>query len=159
MEICENTDPATPYEAKFSLPYTVALAALGRSVDLAAFAPDGLHDPALRAMMGRVEVAIDPEAEAVFPALRAAEVAVTTRDGQVHRYRQPTRRGDPDFPMSDEDIDAKFHLLADPVIGAEAAGGIAGALWRVDELANVAGIPCDALGGGARSGCEVARNA
>jgi 2-methylcitrate dehydratase PrpD len=141
VEICENTDPATPYEAKFSLPYCVALAALNRPVDLAAFAPAGLHEPELRRMMARVAVACDPEAEAVFPALRAAGVAVTTRDGQTHRYRQPTRRGDPDFPMSDADIEAKFHMLADPVIGSRAATTLCGALWRVEALESVAGIP------------------
>jgi 2-methylcitrate dehydratase PrpD len=141
VEICENTDPSTPYEAKFSLPYCVALAALKRSVDLAAFAPERLLDPELRAMMARVEVAVDAQAEAAFPAMRAAEVAVTIRGGQVVRYRQPTRRGDPDFPMSDADIGAKFHMLADPVIGAAAADETAGALWRVETLNRVAMIP------------------
>jgi 2-methylcitrate dehydratase PrpD len=140
VEICENSDPATPYEAKFSLPYCVALAALGRPVDLAAFAPEALHEAEMRAMMGRIEVAVDDEAEAAFPALRAARVAVTTRDGRLRSHRQPTRRGDPDFPLSDAEIGAKFHLLADPVIGVEAAAEIAGALWRADELDSVARI-------------------
>jgi len=141
VEICENTDPATPYEAKFSLPYCVALAALNRPVTLAAFAPEGLHDPDLRAMMGRIEVTLDGQAEAAFPAMRAARVAVTTRDGQMRSHRQPTRRGDPDLPLSDEEIGAKFHMLSDPVIGAAAAAEIAGALWRIDGLESVARIP------------------
>jgi len=140
VEICENADPTTPYEAKFSLPYCVALAVVGRPVDLAAFAPEALHDPALRAMMRRVKVALDGDAEAAFPALRAARVSVTTRDGRVRSHRQPTRRGDPDFPLSDGEIEAKFHMLADPVIGAAAATEIAGALWRADTLESVAGI-------------------
>ena len=141
VDICENTRPTTPYEAKFSLPYCVALAALNRPVDLAAFAREGLHDPELRAMMGCVEVALDARAEAAFPALRAARVTVTMRDGQVRSHRQPTRRGDPDLPLSDEEIGAKFHMLADPVIGAAAAAAIAGVLWHIDELESVARIP------------------
>ncbi|TFG86986.1 MAG: hypothetical protein E4H18_03860, partial [Hyphomicrobiales bacterium] len=95
----------------------------------------------VRAMMGRVELALDPAAEAAFPAMRAAEVAITTRSGQVHRYRQPTRRGDPDFPMSDADIDAKFRMLASPVIGGDATAALSAVLWRVDELESVALIP------------------
>jgi 2-methylcitrate dehydratase PrpD len=141
VEICGNADPATPYEAKFSLPYTVALAALGRPVDLAAFAPEGLHDPELRAMMARVAVSVDAGAEAAFPALRAAEVAITTRDGTVRRFRQPTRRGDPDFPMSDADLGAKFRMLAVPVIGAAAAGETEAALWKAETLERVGMIP------------------
>jgi 2-methylcitrate dehydratase PrpD len=140
VEICGNTDPTTPYEAKFSLPYTVALAALKRPVDLAAFAPERLHDPELRAMMARVAVALDEKAEAAFPSLRAAEVAITTRDGAVHRFRQPTRRGDPDFPMSDDDLSAKFRMLAVPVIGSDAAEATAAALWRIETLESVAAV-------------------
>ena len=68
-------------------------------------------------------------------------LAVTTRAGQVHHYRQPTRRGDPDFPMTDTDIDAKFHMLADPVIGVRAAATLCDVLWRVDALESVARIP------------------
>jgi 2-methylcitrate dehydratase PrpD len=147
VEICENTDPATPYEAKFSLLYCVALALLGRPVTLAAFAPEALHDPELRAMMGRIEVAVNGEAEAAFPAMRAAMVAVTMRDGRVRSHRQPSRRGDPDLPLSDAEIGAKFHMLADPVIGAAAAAEIAGALWRIDELASVARIAMPGRGG------------
>ncbi|MFQ5565457.1 MAG: MmgE/PrpD family protein [Paracoccaceae bacterium] len=141
IQICENNDPATSYEAKFSLPYCIALAALGRPVDLAAFAPEGLRDPDLRAMMERVEVVLDAEAEAAFPALRGAWAVVTTRDGQTRSHRQPTRRGDPDLPLSDAEIGAKFHMLAAPVIGAAATAKVAEALWRVDALDSVARIP------------------
>jgi len=143
VEICGNADPKTPYEAKFSLPYTVALAALGRPVDLAAFAPGRLHDQELRAMMARIEVAIDPQSEAEFPALRPAEVAITTRDGRLHRFRQPTRRGDPDFPMSDDGLAAKFRMLVEPVIGEDAAAAVAAALWRIDQLPQVGAVPME----------------
>jgi 2-methylcitrate dehydratase PrpD len=141
VEICENRNPSTPYEAKFSRPYCVALAALNRPVDLAAFTSERLHDPEIRAMIERVDLSVDPAAQAAFPAMRAAEVAITTQAGQIRRYRQPTRRGDPDFPMSDPEIDAKFRMLAGPVVGAAAAGAISAALWQVDKLESVALIP------------------
>jgi hypothetical protein len=63
----------------------------------------------------------------------------------VVRYRQPTRRGDPDFPMSDAGIGAKFHMLADPVIGAATVDEIAGALWTLDSVAMIPVLPGDAL--------------
>jgi 2-methylcitrate dehydratase PrpD len=140
VEICENTDPKTPYEAKFSLPYTVALAALNRPVNLAAFDLEGLRDPVVRKMMAKVSVALDPAAEATFPGLRAAEVAIATHDGSVRRFRQPTRRGDPDYPVSDDDLGEKFRMLAEPVIGA-AAGPTLAALWRAEALERVSMIP------------------
>ncbi len=141
VEVCGNADPTTPYEAKFSIPYTAALAALGRKIDLAAFAPAGLHEPRLRAMMARVEVAVDPEAEAAFPALRGAEARVLLIDGTERRFRQDTRRGDPDHPVSDAGLGAKFRMLAAPVIGAAGAEAVAAALGNAERLGSVAGIP------------------
>jgi len=142
VEVCGNADPATPYEAKFSLPYAVGIAALGRPVDLAAFAPERLNDTELRAMMARVEIVVDPQSEAEFPAFRAAKAAITTRDGKIHRFRQPTRLGDPDFPMSDDGLTAKFRMLSEPVIGTQAAA-FAEALWRIDQLPSVAAVQMD----------------
>ncbi len=141
VQICGGTDPVTPYEAKFSLPYTVALATLGRQVDLAAFSPAQLREPALRGMMRRITLAVDEEAEAAFPALRGAEVTVLTADGGEHRFRQTTRRGDPDFPVSDAALDAKFRMLAAPVIGAGASGTVAATLWSAEIGRAVASLP------------------
>ena len=55
---------------------------------------------------------------------------MTLRDGRVLEHFQPTRKGDPDLPLSDADLSAKFRELADPVIGAAAAGRLLDALWR-----------------------------
>jgi len=88
-----------------------------------------------------VRLALDEEAEAAFPTLRGAEVVVTTGDGRERRFRQKTRRGDPDFPLSDGEIGEKFHMLAASVIGTEAAAEVAGALWRVDALPRLDAIP------------------
>ena len=74
--------PATPAEARFSLKYVVATALTHGSVRLAAFEPARLHDPATRELMARIEVAVDPELDAAFPAQRAARVAIAARDGR-----------------------------------------------------------------------------
>jgi 2-methylcitrate dehydratase PrpD len=92
-------------------------------------------------MMARVALAVDAEAEAAFPALRGAEVTVTTRDGARRSQRLRTRRGDPDFPMSDKDLEVKFHMLAAPVIGAGAAQALARVLGRVETLETLSAIP------------------
>lgn len=137
VEICENTDPKTPYEAKFSLPYTVALAALGRPTAPASFSPDQLHDPALRAMMARVTYALDERCQAVFPGKRSAFVDIETADGRTFTQHQPSRRGDPDAPLTDSMLDDKFDGLVAPVLGQDAGRALAARLWRIDEVENV----------------------
>ncbi|HUF86579.1 MAG TPA: hypothetical protein VMM59_04285 [Thermohalobaculum sp.] len=107
----------------------------------AAFAAGLANHPPPETARHGVALAPDAEAEAAFPALRGAEVRVTTRDGGVHRQRQPTRRGDPDFPLNDGDIGEKFHMLAVPEPGAGPVRTLAAALWRAEALPTVAAIP------------------
>src|SRR5258708_21569573 len=80
LEVAGIAAPATAAEARFSTPYLVATALTHGSVRLAAFEPARLEDAATRSLMRRVEVALDPQLGAPFPALRAARVAIRSRD-------------------------------------------------------------------------------
>jgi len=138
LEVSGIEDPRTPAEARFSLKYVVAHALRHGSVRLAAFAPERLQDSATRALMQRVEVAIDPELDAAFPGRRAARVALETRDGRRHEHYQPTRKGDPDAPLDDRELEAKYVELAAPVIGEAPARALLARLWRLEREPAVA---------------------
>jgi 2-methylcitrate dehydratase PrpD len=103
-------------------------------VRLAAFEPPALANPAIRALMPRITVSLDPELAADYPGRRAAKVTVGLRDGrELFRY-QPTRKGDPDAPLSDRELSDKFTELAAPVVGAAASRALLEALWHGDAL-------------------------
>jgi len=122
------------FEAKFSLPYVVCRALLSGTVRLGAFEPAQIADPLARALMRRVRLVADPELTAGFPRMRAARVTVTLRDGRVLQHFAPWRRGDPEAPLTDAEIDDKFSELAGPVIGSDAAATLLRRLWQVDRL-------------------------
>jgi len=132
LEVAGIADPATAAEARFSTPYLVATALTHGSVRLAAFEPARLEDAATRALMRRVEVALDPELDAAFPAQRAARVAIESRDGRRGEHLQPTRKGDPDMPLSDAELEHKYLELASPVLGEERARRLLARLWRLE---------------------------
>jgi len=134
VEVSGIEDPRTPAEARFSIKYVVAHALRHGSVRLAAFAPERLADPAIRALMQRINASIDPELDAAFPAQRAARVALETRDGRSHALLQPTRKGDPDAPLSDAELQAKYLELAVPVLGEPRARALLGRLWQLDQI-------------------------
>jgi 2-methylcitrate dehydratase PrpD len=90
-------------------------------VRLDAFAPERLVDPAIRTIMPRIAVSLDPECEAAFPGARSAKVTIRLRDGRELYRHQPTRKGDPDAPLSDVELDEKFLELAGPVLGSTEA--------------------------------------
>ena len=137
LEVAHYEDPHTPAEARFSLKYVVASALAHGSVRLAAFEPPRLEDALTREVMRRVDVAIDPELDATFPGQRAARVSIVARDGRRAEHLQPTRKGDPDAPLSDPELEAKYLELAAPVIGDERARALLARLWRLEREAQV----------------------
>ena len=132
LDVAGYEEPRTAAEGRFSLKYVVATALTHGSVRFAAFEADRLGDPATRELMRRVEVAVDPQLDAAFPAQRAARVAIESQDGRREEFLQPTRIGDPDAPLSDAQLDAKYLELAAPVLGEAAAKDLLGRLWRLE---------------------------
>jgi 2-methylcitrate dehydratase PrpD len=131
LDIAPHVDPQTADQARFSLHYMVASALVHGSVRLSAFEPQRLNDPATRALMLRVSKALDPEVDAGFPGRRAARVAITLRDGRVLTHLQPDRKGDPELPLSDADLEGKLIELAAPVIGAAEARALLARIWAL----------------------------
>lgn len=133
-DVCDRPDARTEQQCRFSAQYCMgALLVLG-GVRLAAFAPEQLGNPAIRAIMPRVTVSLDPELASAYPRQRAANLTVTLRDGTVLRHHQPHRKGDPELPLSDDDLSAKFMELAAPVLGEATARARLEALWRSETL-------------------------
>lgn len=134
LDVAGNREAATPSQAKFSLAYVVAHALARGSVRLDAFSPERLADPGIRALMARVETTVDREADAAFPGRRAARVSIDWTDGTADSWLQPTRKGDPDAPLGDAELEAKFHELAAPVIGADRARALVQKLWNLEAV-------------------------
>ena len=134
LDVAGIHEPRTAAEAKFSIPYLMAHALVHGSVRLDAFDDDRLADPRVRALMRKVYVREDPALTAQFPNQRAAHVAITTRDGTRLEHFAPHRKGDPEAPLSDADIEAKFTELAAPVIGTARAAALLANLWRLEAL-------------------------
>ncbi|GAA5236030.1 MmgE/PrpD family protein [Verticiella sediminum] len=132
LAVAGERSPSSAAEARFSLPFVVATALLHSSVRLAAFSPARLGDARIRALMERIDLDIDAQADARFPGQRSARVRIDTRDGRRGEYFQPHRKGDPELPLSDEDLSAKFRELAGPVLGEGAAAGLLAQLWALD---------------------------
>jgi 2-methylcitrate dehydratase PrpD len=134
LDVAGIREPRTASEAKFSIPYLVAHALIHGSVRLDAFEETRLGDPAVRALMRKVYVREDPALTARFPGQRAAHVAITTRDGTRIEHFAPYRKGDPEAPLSDAEIDAKFRELVAPVLGDARCEALLGKLWVLETL-------------------------
>ena len=144
LDVAGYDRPSTPTEARFSLKYVVATALTHGNVRLAAFEPGRLADPVTRALMSRIDVTVDDEIDATFPGRRAARVTITTTDGRTSEHLQPNRKGDPELPLTDADLEGKYMELASPVIGAQAARRVLARVWALDSGSPVSGLTADA---------------
>lgn len=132
LDIVDNPRPEGEYQAKFSLQYTVAHALVHGSVRLNAFGPERLGDTDVRALMQKIECAADPELSKAFPRQRAARVEIELADGRKLAHFQPTRKGDPEMPLTDSELNEKFLELTAPVVGDSAARNLLNRLWKLE---------------------------
>lgn len=137
LDIAPHVDPQNADQARFSLHYMVATALVHGSVRLSAFEPDRLNDPATRALMQRIHKALDPAVDAAFPTRRGARVSITLRDGRQLTLLQPDRKGDPELPLSDADLEGKLMELATPVIGEAQARALLARIWQLHQSENL----------------------
>jgi 2-methylcitrate dehydratase PrpD len=68
-------------------------------------------------------------------------VEVETVSGGRLAERRHGRKGDPDDPLSDQELIEKFRELSQPVIGRAASWALLTALEEVDALADMADLP------------------
>ena len=137
LDVVNNFEPEGDYQAKFSLPYVVAHALVYGPVRLDAYGPEKLGNPAIRDLMRKTELTADPELSKSFPRQRAAKVEIELNDGRRHSHFQETRKGDPEMPLTDEDLNDKFIELAAPVVGEPAARSLLATLWETERLPDV----------------------
>lgn len=141
LEICGNTSPTSPAEARFSLPWCAAAMVRRGSVTPDAVSREALYDPATQDLMARVRLGLDAQSEARFPGARSATVTIHLADGRTLRRHRPTRRGDPDDPLRSSEITEKFHTLAAPVIGVHAAAVLQRSIEKVYQLSDLSDLP------------------
>lgn len=134
LDIAPHVDPPDADRAKFSLHYMVATALVHGSVRLAAFERDRLNDGDTRRLMHRITKALDAEVDAAFPARRGARVEVRLRDGRQLVHLQRDRKGDPELPLTDADLEEKLLELAAPALGVPAARALIGRIWSLHRL-------------------------
>jgi 2-methylcitrate dehydratase PrpD len=125
-EVCHYIHPTTPFEAKFSLTYTVSARIILGRVRERAFLEAALKNPQIYAMEDKIELSVDPECAAKFPLHRSAKVEIELNDGSIYTHHQHTRHGDPDEPLTDQELMDKFLELAEPRIGMQLAQSISG---------------------------------
>ncbi|MEM9203606.1 MAG: MmgE/PrpD family protein [Actinomycetota bacterium] len=119
--------PATTEQAQYALPFPVAATIVHGDLSPATVTA-GLDDPEVARFAAALTVTEDDAYNTAFPAQRFARVAFTLADGRRVESADHEAPGDPHTPLADDDVIAKFHAYADPVVGGERASAIRAAV-------------------------------
>ncbi len=112
------TRPRNTEEAQYSLAFPVAAAAVDGEVGPTQVL-EKLTDARILALAEKVEAVLSPEMEEAFPARCLSEVEMHTQAGRVWRSGVMAARGEPDNPLSDDELLAKFQALVGYVLPAD----------------------------------------
>jgi 2-methylcitrate dehydratase PrpD len=105
--------PETTQEALFSLPYTVANAAVHGHVQIQHMTRDAIRDEQVRALAQRVSIEVDADLEREFGrVIGPSIVEITLKDGREAALRVDAVKGHPRNPMSFDECAEKFWSCA-----------------------------------------------
>ncbi len=98
--------PPTPYAAKFSTPFCMAVGFVDRKAGLSQFSEARVHDPAVLALAARIRYEVDPANE--YPRRFTGHLRATLNDGTHREVRQAYLRGGAEAPLSTVELEQKF---------------------------------------------------
>ena len=124
----------TEMAARLSVPYCVAIALIDGEVTQAQFSPARYTDPAVRRLLEKVEVVVDPELSPLYPEKFPARVVVTTRAGDRREATFLYPKGDPGNPLTPEEFLGKFRRNVDGAKVSAASSEILAAVSRLEEM-------------------------
>jgi len=129
--------PRSGLEAKFSMPFCAALAALDGRVAIDTFEDATLGRSDVDALLSRVTMRVDPSFDGTAPALTQSRVRIALRDGRQIERDARGARGYPDRPATDQELSAKFLACARRVLAESAAARALHLLRGIDGLADI----------------------
>lgn len=130
-------NPENTAGAQFSLPYTVTCAALFGDATVTQFTEEKIHSDEVRNFIHKVEMVHTGEMDQYLPDYFAATSEIHTKDGKVYKDICKCPKGDPENPLTDEEVRTKFMSLATLCINEKRAAEIYETAMNIDKLSDI----------------------
>jgi 2-methylcitrate dehydratase PrpD len=108
QSFCDNPDPASDHEARFSFQHALAVAFLRGAPRIADFSAKVRADAQVAALRARIDVIEDTVLTKAFPDRMGARLGLVLSDGSCHTVEADHAPGDPEAPMSGSGLATKF---------------------------------------------------
>jgi 2-methylcitrate dehydratase PrpD len=127
----EKAAPRTEYEAKFSLPYSLAALLIHGRVDVESYSPDAIGDRRVLELAARVRYRVEDfdSAAHAFP----GGIRLTLADGTVRQAALEFQEGAPENPLAESAVIAKFRANAGLALDPDEVEALADDVLHLDE--------------------------
>ncbi|MEJ2045264.1 MAG: MmgE/PrpD family protein [Reinekea sp.] len=129
--------PEDALGAQFSTHFTIALAILREIPGLTSFTDPNLWDHEIREYASRISVCEDPVCTAEYPENWGTNVEITTLKGTIYSKRVRFPKGNPENPMSEEEISNKFYRNVDGKMTHEQSQKLYATIMQIEQLDNI----------------------
>lgn len=147
LRVLAFSEPATAYQAKFSMPHCIGAAIVDKQVTLETFTEQKLHDPNVVAARKKVQLSF-PDVP-IWPGLADVgpdtefvgnPVTIKTTDGRSLNARVDIPRGDASLPLTDDELLEKFRDCARAQLSAETIDRSVGLVRELEKVSNVGAL-------------------
>lgn len=134
--VCEPKEskaaPQSGYEARFSLPYSIAAMLCHGEVGLATYSRENIADS--RLLRIAQSVGYEPDPNTNYPKSFSGRVVITTKGGRILSRHVEFNRGGPRNPMSEEEILQKFRDNAYCVLASNDIERLMDTVWHLEDI-------------------------
>lgn len=132
LELTGKKKPVDGLQGKFSVYHGCAVGLIYGRAGEAEYADSVVTDPRVIAVRDKVNAVVDDSIEEA-----AAHVTALLKDGRKIEVVVEHAIGSLQNPLSDQQLEAKFSALAEPVLGAGKVAEITAACWALADLKDV----------------------
>jgi 2-methylcitrate dehydratase PrpD len=132
LELMGKKEPKIGLEGKFSVYHCCAVALIFGQAGEPEYSDEVVNRPDVLALRAKVQATVTPGIDEA-----AADVTAVLKDGRRIHIVIEHAIGSLERPMSDADLEAKFHSQADAVLGKAKVDALMAAAWRMSSSANV----------------------
>jgi 2-methylcitrate dehydratase PrpD len=110
-------EPHDGAPAQLSIPFSVAVAVVEGNASIYQYTDEKVRDPKIRSMMAKIFVEIDKRLDEGYPDKRSAQGDILLGDGRKFSTFMGIARGEPESPLSAQEIEEKFFFFTREILG------------------------------------------
>ena len=135
LELTGKKTPRTGLEGKFSVYHAAAVAIIEGAGGESQFSDTTVIDANVIALRDRISAVVDDN---IAP--DEVRIILTLNNGQIIERHVPHAIGSIARPMTDHDLEAKFHSLVDNILGVDRANKLLELCWGLEALDKISVI-------------------